>query len=65
MPRVKCLFKELDVRRALKAADDAGKTVTSFQIDQRGKITVVFAPLDAIDDPPRQPEKLSAAVARA
>jgi hypothetical protein len=42
MGRAKCLFRETEVRRAVRAAEAGGKRVAKFEIDPTGKIIVVF-----------------------
>lgn len=35
-------FKQIDIVRALKAAEAAGKEVAGFRIDRSGQIVVIF-----------------------
>jgi hypothetical protein len=42
MPKAKCLFRETEVTRAVKAAEKTGKKVSKFEIDTAGKIIVFF-----------------------
>lgn len=43
MARGPCTFKEIDVKRALRAAVAAGVQVQRFEIDRAGKIVIVAA----------------------
>ncbi len=37
-----CTFKEVDVTRAIKAAEKSGKEVVRAEIEKNGKIVLVF-----------------------
>ena len=41
MTRARCTFRESDVRRAIRAAEKAGKTVQRIEIEPDGKIAIV------------------------
>jgi hypothetical protein len=55
MSRAQSLFRERDVRRALKAAALSGHQVVEFGIDKAGKITVrLLKPADGLNNQEQQ-----------